>query len=321
MNTNSSNDNSSTQSVQSSQNTQSAQSSQSVQEWVDFRKVNFEELEYSTNHTNNASYIIGTITLGNKLLTVQTPWLRCNTGYTIMDSKFGKTHLLQCSTLPVQEGSDKNTQMTGEFKNFIENMDSKLLEIVKSNWNKWTGEAEEAPNDYVLKDYQTSVLQDENPPYPESFRFKITKEMLDTSGNFVGGVFEQSYDHDAGKLGREVKQSNLNNLRKHARTRIQLMLKSFYVSVTNSNTPLGMQKTVRFGANWMVQKVLFYNVLSTMADETTLKTFSFGDIEVEETFSPNHKEPVTLQVEVIESGKRKMTEVSGDSHKKVKSVL
>ena len=293
--------------------------------WTDFRKPNVISNFKKTITSTNDGYWIGNVKYNNKHFVTQGPWLRTTSGWTSQDSQFGtgKNYSLSFSMYPIQEGTPANTAMVEDFRKFIDATDDDLIEYVKENWETFMPD-EELPNDETLREFLTTIVQEERPPYPECYKFKMN-DMVEKD-NFIGGVFEQTYDADNEKLLPGHKQSKIENVRKHARVRFQVVLKSFYISVYDEEVLGETIKKIRFGNNWMVQKILFYNVLGTLTDETTLKSFTFGDINVDESYSPDTTDG-GAKVKVVEKRQRVddgvldgLTGTEKKGKKKVKAV-
>ena len=291
-----------------------------TEKWTDLRQIKFDELEQKKGNFNNkgqnAKVMNGNFIYKGKSLVTQTPWLRSTTGWSIFDGKFGKQYSVLFSMLPIQEGSESNTQMVTDFKTFVKNVDQKHFEFVKEHYEEWVGEP--CPPDNVLREYQTSIIKPEDQGYPESYQFNFN-DMIQ-NGKYIGGVLEQSYDADTKQLGNTRKPSNIEKLRKHGRARQEITLKSYYVSIKEIEQMGEVVKQVRFGVNWRVGIILFYNVLNTITDAETLKSYTFGDITVTEPYCPEQLDDI--KVEVIEKGKRKVSLPDPDekSAKKIKAV-
>ena len=321
-------------------------------EYVDFPLVKTEDLHYSLPKSSSRAYRTGTIVYdkaprGN-LLVVQSPWLRTTTGWQESEAKeyngkkINANYHVNCSMSPPDNTSDANKYISPQYQSFIEMIDQRTLEVVKENWEEWVGE--EVPSDDILRLYQTSVIQKANDGYPPFYKYSFT-DMV-TQREYNGTVFEQGYDLKAQKPTNVHRPSKIQKLRKNAHIRFQLVLKSFYFSV--SQNEMG-DKQIRFGVNWLVQKVVFYNVLDTLVDETTMHAFSFGDIVVNESFAPTvsavtgaasggtslgtQKQTTKrvagavklkaldqgVEVEVVEmGGKRQLTSTQGNADKKAK---
>lgn len=266
--------------------------------YTDFREKGLIESLKTTIAKASDDYWVLNAKFKNSYLTTQTPWLRSTSGYVAQDSPFGKTYSLSFSVLAPQEQSNENTAMVAAYKQFNEDLNEHLIQIVKDNWETFMP-GQELPNDASLKESLTSIIREEQPPYPERFQFRLN-DMVEHD-KFIGGVFEQTFDPNTQKLLPDVKQNaSIESIRKHARVRMQIVLKGFYVSVKETEEMGEKFMKLKFGSNWMVQKILFYNVLGTLTDEETLKSFTFGDISVNETYSPDPEVTDNVKVHVVE---------------------
>lgn len=268
--------------------------------FTDFRTPNLAaDLETSIAPANDEYWIVS-VKYNKKHLTTQSPWLRSTSGWTVQDSQYGKNYNISFSTLPPQEQSESNSKMVEDFKGFNEEVNQAILNIVKENWDTFMP-GQECPNDEVLKESLTSVIRPEQPPYPERYQYRLN-DMVEND-KFIGGVFEQTYNPDTQKVESGIKSGvHIENIRKHARVRLQIVLKGFYISVKDTEVLGETIKQIRFGANWMVQKLLFYNVLGALTEEETLKSFTFGDINVAEGYNPDTTTGA-VKVNVVEKRK------------------
>jgi len=279
-----------TQTTAQTQTTQTTQSLVPVApqqpDYCEFWKVNWDHLRAEKASPPKNGYRVGKFSYasvkdGN--LVTQTPWLRTTSGWVVNhNALFGPSYLMSLSMYPTdsKENGARNVELTTEFQPFIERVNDVVLEIVKENWEEWVGT--DVPSDAVLREYQTSVIHPERDGYPASYKFNF-KDMVHQE-EYDGAVFEQTFNIKLGKPGRSAKESKISRIRKNARVRYEILLKSFYFSFTED--PDTRDQRIRFGANWMVQKVLFYNVLSTITDPEALKSNTFGDIETNETYAP-----------------------------------
>jgi hypothetical protein len=278
---------------------------------IDFWKTTADRFSYKMNPSNSKGYRIGNLTYTDpcvfiqdqKCLVTQAPWLRTTSGYIERDSDFGPQSFIQLSMYPVSEASENNTNLTNQFQEFVEKtVDQTVFNIVKQNWNEWVGAP--LPDDDSLKDCQTSIIQPERDGYPACYKLNM-KDMMN-KGKYKGTLFMQTFNNDTKKVSNDYKLStDIHEIKNHARTRLELSVKSFYLSIkedANDST----KQVVRFGANWSVRKILFYNVSDSTTNEEISKAFTFGDLETTESFVPNPNivPKGGLKLEILQTGKR-----------------
>jgi hypothetical protein len=296
---------------------------------IDFWKTSPENFSHKMNPSKNKGYRIGTLTYTDdklviqdqKCLVTQAPWLRTSSGFIERDTDFGLQSFIQLSMYPVSEGSDQNTNLTSEFYNFVENtVDQTVFNIVKANWTEWVGG--QVPSDEILKEFQTSIIQPERDGYPACYKLNL-KDMM-SKGAYKGTMFVQTLNNDTKKVSTDYTiTTDIHELKNHARTRLELAVKTFYLSVKEDANDSAKQ-VIRFGANWSVRKILFYNVLDSTTNEEVSKTFTFGNLETNESFAPNPAivQKGGLKLEILETGKRGRGDelVEDDTSKKIKAM-
>ena len=248
----------------------------------DFRNIDFKDVSVECKANKNSGKVFGKVELKEEPIRVHTPWVRTPSALT-KQTTFGLNYFLSLSlhTPNIDERlKEQNGEMLTEFTQFVENCDQVGFDVAKKNWESWFGEA--CPNDEVLKTFVKSIHVPEEGEFPAKFQLKMTKR-IDEEGNFKGKVFEQSYDKENDKFTDGIEEVSISDVKPHARVRLQLLLKSFYVWTNKEDS----SKT-RLGLNWEVEQVLFYNPYDTTleAEEEIFTKCTFaGGLSLDSTYN------------------------------------
>lgn len=241
---------------------------------IDFRDIEIDSIQAEHKANKKTGRVFGTFATSDKQqIHTQTPWLR-TPGALTSQTNFGLDYFLACSLIaPNIDESVKsdNDEMVQDFENFVRGCENKLVQVAKENWKNWFGvELSES----VLEELVKSLIVPEQDGYPAKYNFKMTKH-INSNGEFKGLVFQQPYDKESNEfLDEEFEQASITDMKKHARVRLQLCLKNFYVWV-NEEDP---SKT-RLGLNWVVEQIVFYNPYDTEVDteESVYTTCTFSN--------------------------------------------